>query len=521
MHFGFSYVGLIFLLMLFIPNGIWTKNIPENYEEYSKKENKVLLAFERLGEVLVSTLVVIIADCNVRLHSLWIGWLIAAFVLMFLYECYWIRYFKSNKTMADMYSSFAGFPVAGASLPVIAILFLGIYASNIMIILASIILGIGHIGIHLKHRREAEDKEVVKDTKKKNKLLKVIKTAFLIPVILYVAICIVLIGVRNYNFVTSFIDTREGIDEAVYVDINGQQQYITIRGRKKDAPVILYLHGGPGAPDSMMTYAFSNKLIDDYTIVCWDQRGCGRTYLKNDDKENETVNDEQAIEDIAALVDYLSDRFGQKKIVIMGHSYGSVIGSRFSYEHPEKTAAFIGVGQFVSFKSSAKCEYEDALEKAQAAGDDTTDLTRAYDNYVREGTLEAAADITKYADKYHKATRGKSTILTALVSPTFSTDDVLWYARLLNYEKFMKYNEKLLDYLMEVDLRETQTSYEVPVFFISGGCDWNCAVTDMTDYADTISVKYDIIEGCGHYVHNDAPDDFAEVVKEDLKSINY
>ena len=327
-------------------------------------------------------------------------------------------------------------------------------------------------------------------------------------------------AVMKHSFTYQFLK-REGIDETAFVDINGQQQYITIRGRKKDAPVILYIHGGPGAPDSMMTYAFSNKLIDDYTVVCWDQRGCGRTYLKNDDKENTTVNAAQAIADIDSLADYLCDRFDQKKIVIMGHSYGSVIGSRFAYEHPEKTAAFIGVGQFVSFKSSSKCEYEDALKKAQAAGNDTTKLTSAYENYVKEGTLEAASEITKYADKYHKAERGKNTILTALVSPTFQTDDVLWYAKLLNYEKFMKYNENLLDYLMEVDLRETQTSYEVPVFFISGSCDWNCAVTDMTDYADAISVKYDIIEGCGHYVHNDAPDEFAEVVKEDLNSIDY
>ena len=521
MHFGFSYIGLIFLLMLFIPNGIWAKNLPKDYEEFSKNENKLLLIFERIGEVLVSTLVLIFADCNVRIHSLWIGWLVLAIILMVLYECYWARYFKSEKTMADMYSSFAGFPVAGASLPVIAVLFLGIYACNIFIIAASIILGIGHIGIHLNHRREAIGEDGAKETKKKNKVFRVVKIICLIPVVLYIAICIVMIGARNYNMVTSFVDTREGIDEATYVDINGQQQYITIRGQKKDAPVILYLHGGPGAPDSMMAYAFSNELIDDYTIVCWDQRGCGRTYLKNDDKENKTVNDKQAIDDIDALVDYLCNRFGQKKIIIMGHSYGSVIGSRFAYEHPEKTAAFIGVGQFVSFKSSTKCEYEDALEKAKSAGDDTSDLTGAYENYVKEGTLDAASEVTKYADKYHKAPRSKSSVLTGLVSPTFETDDFLWYAGVLNYDKFMKCNESLLNYLMEVDLRETQTSYQVPVFFISGSCDWNCAVTDMKDYANMVSGKYDIIDGCGHYVHNDAPEEFAKIVKEDLKNIEY
>ncbi|SER09439.1 Pimeloyl-ACP methyl ester carboxylesterase [Lachnospiraceae bacterium NE2001] len=531
MHFGFSYVGLIFLLMLFIPNGIWAKNPPKDYEEFSKNENKVLLIFERIGEVLVSTLVLIFADCNVRIHSLWIGWLVIAFILMILYECYWVKYFKSEKTMADMYSSFAGFPVAGASLPVIAVLFLGIYACNIFIILASIILGIGHIGIHLNHRKEAMGEETEKNSEKtyenkvknskKKKILKIIKIIVLVPIVLYVAICIVLIGIRNINFFTSIIDTREGVDEATYVELNGQQQYITIRGRKKDNPVILYLHGGPGSPDSMMTYNFTNKLIDEYTVVCWDQRGCGRTYLKNDDKENETVTADQAIEDIDALVDYLSNRFNQEKIVIIGHSYGSVIGSRYAYEHPEKTAAFIGVGQFVSFETSAECEYLDALEKAQAAGDDTTELSNAYENYVREKTLDAASEITKYAAKYHKAPRSKNTILTALVSPTFETDDVLWYTKVLNYEQFMKYNENLIDYLLEVNLRETQESYAVPVFFISGSCDWNCAVTDMTDYAEMVSGKYDIIEGCGHYVHNDDPDAFAQIVKEDLESIEY
>ena len=131
MHFGFSYTGIIFLIMLFVPNIIWSKNQPEGYAEYSAKENKVLLLFERIGEVLVSVLVLIFKELNVRLHSVWLFWLIAALILMILYECYWIKYFKSEKTMADMYSSYAGFPVAGASLPVIAVLFLGIYASNI------------------------------------------------------------------------------------------------------------------------------------------------------------------------------------------------------------------------------------------------------------------------------------------------------------------------------------------------------------------------------------------------------
>ena len=104
MHFGFSYVGLIFLVLLMLPNIIWTKNQPENYEKYVVNENKVLLAFERIGEVLVSCVALIFSDFNFRSWSKWSWWLVAAFALMVLYEIFWIRYFRSEKTMKDFYS---------------------------------------------------------------------------------------------------------------------------------------------------------------------------------------------------------------------------------------------------------------------------------------------------------------------------------------------------------------------------------------------------------------------------------
>ena len=88
MHFGFSYVGLIFLTLLMVPNLIWTKNQPKDYEKYAVNENKILLAFERVGEVLVSCLVLIFSDFNVKPWSLWNWWLIAAFAMMVLYEVY-------------------------------------------------------------------------------------------------------------------------------------------------------------------------------------------------------------------------------------------------------------------------------------------------------------------------------------------------------------------------------------------------------------------------------------------------
>jgi hypothetical protein len=114
MHFGFSYVGLIFLMLLLTPNLMWTQNKPKDYEKFVVKENKVLLTMERVGEVMVSALCLIFSDLN----------------------------------------SLLGIPVAGATLPVLAFGLLGVYGRNPILLVAVMILGIGHIGIHWNHRRE-------------------------------------------------------------------------------------------------------------------------------------------------------------------------------------------------------------------------------------------------------------------------------------------------------------------------------------------------------------------------------
>ena len=163
MNLGFSYIGLIFLLMLMIPNIIWTKFQPQNYEHYAKNENKVLQILERTGEALVTVIALIFADFNINTLSLWTLWLGAAFLLMILYEIYWIRYFRSKRTMMDFYSSLLGIPAAGATLPVAAFFLLAIYGKNLFLLISVIILGIGHIGIHINHRKEVQNEHLPAD----------------------------------------------------------------------------------------------------------------------------------------------------------------------------------------------------------------------------------------------------------------------------------------------------------------------------------------------------------------------
>ncbi|WP_136603895.1 hypothetical protein [Paenibacillus dokdonensis] len=148
-HLGFSYVGLIYLLMLFIPNIIWSKSQPIDSEK--THENKVLILFERVGQVGCTGSVLIFSDFNIAAFSAWSWWLISSFLLMVFYETCWIRYFTNEHTKRDFYRSFYGIPVPLASLPVMAFLLLGIYGEVIWLIAFDIILGIGHIGVHIQH----------------------------------------------------------------------------------------------------------------------------------------------------------------------------------------------------------------------------------------------------------------------------------------------------------------------------------------------------------------------------------
>lgn len=155
--FEFSFVGLIYLLMLFIPNMIWIKHKPAGYEQLARHENKVLLTFEKFGQVLVTCSVIIFNNINLRVLSLHTIWFAASIICMMIYEIWWMKYFTGEHSLEDFYSSFLGIPVPGALFPVSAFILLGIYEKNMIIVLSAVILGIGHIGIHIQNKAKIHE----------------------------------------------------------------------------------------------------------------------------------------------------------------------------------------------------------------------------------------------------------------------------------------------------------------------------------------------------------------------------
>jgi pimeloyl-ACP methyl ester carboxylesterase len=163
-----------------------------------------------------------------------------------------------------------------------------------------------------------------------------------------------------------------GVDEAKAVNIGGIRQWITVRGRDRRNPILLVIHGGPAAPELPNRYLFEAPWLDFFTVVEWDQRGAGKTYSLNDPaKVAPTLTKARMVADAEDLVAYLRATYGKKKIFIMGHSWGTILGLTLAQKRPDWLYAYIGVGQIIDMRAGERAGYEWVLSQARAAANAT------------------------------------------------------------------------------------------------------------------------------------------------------
>ena len=164
------------------------------------------------------------------------------------------------------------------------------------------------------------------------------------------------------------IVTPNGIEEARTVRIGGIDQFVTIRGRDRRNPVLLVLHGGPGYVETPLSWWYAHPWEDYFTVVEWDQRGAGKTYLLNDPKAvDPAMTPEQFNADVDEMVQWLRKDLGKQKILVIGHSWGSYLGLQLAKRHPEWLHGYIGIGQVVSGLESERRGYAFALTRAEKA----------------------------------------------------------------------------------------------------------------------------------------------------------
>ena len=198
----------------------------------------------------------------------------------------------------------------------------------------------------------------------KKRIIKFIKRiAIVLLIIIFAFFVIRAIGKGIYNRTPD-----GGINESMYVDINGTKQWINIYGEDVNNPVLLYLHGGPGSATSHLDYAITRKWADVYTVVTWDQRNCGKSY---DAEQNDIVlTRELFMTDGKELTEFLLEYLSKDKITILGHSWGSIYGANLVLEHPEYFECFIGTGQLVDMGENEEAFKQEAI--LWAKGDEET-----------------------------------------------------------------------------------------------------------------------------------------------------
>jgi pimeloyl-ACP methyl ester carboxylesterase len=156
------------------------------------------------------------------------------------------------------------------------------------------------------------------------------------------------------------------VAELTQVQIGGHDQTIMIRGANVDAPVLLYLAGGPGGTDIGAMRLFGSALEQDFVVATWDQRGAGKSYPALDPTSTLTV--EQSVRDTIEVTDYLRHRFDEQKIYLVGQSWGSIAGVLAVQQRPDLFHAYIGVGQRVDPKATDQMFYADTVAYAERTG---------------------------------------------------------------------------------------------------------------------------------------------------------
>lgn len=165
------------------------------------------------------------------------------------------------------------------------------------------------------------------------------------------------------------IVTPDGIEERHTATIGGIEQWIYIRGRHRSNPVILFVHGGPASPMAPAMWQFQRPIEEYFTVVHWDQRGAGRTFLETDPATiDTTLRIARYVQDALEVTEHVRRRLGVEKVILVGHSWGTIVGLEAALARPGLYSAYVGIGQVISTRDNERLSYGYAVEQARAHG---------------------------------------------------------------------------------------------------------------------------------------------------------
>jgi pimeloyl-ACP methyl ester carboxylesterase len=306
------------------------------------------------------------------------------------------------------------------------------------------------------------------------------------------------------------IQTPNGIDEAMYVKIGGIDQWIQIRGQDRDNPVLLCLHGGPGATWLPLTTVFA-PWEKDFTVVQWDQRGAGKSLEASGASIASTMSIQRMADDGIEVAGFLRAHLKKEKILLLGHSWGSILGVHMVLQRPDLFYAYVGTGQAAQMTRSQQISYAHLLEKARAAGDNrSVQALMEIGPPPFDGIQKVAVyfhELEAYEiepDRYAQSGLMGRAIFNA---PHFSLRDIL--SRTRGFEQIPPWS--LYQAMLSTDLSSLGSTFKVPVFFFQGAQDEVTEASLVQEYFDKLQAPHKeivLFEGEGHFAVLTQPGEF-------------
>jgi len=272
------------------------------------------------------------------------------------------------------------------------------------------------------------------------------------------------------------------ISEKTFVNINGVEQGMFIKGKNVNNPILLYLHGG--MPDYFLTQKYPTKLEDIFTVVWWEQRGSGISYREDIPKGSITL--EQLISDTLAVTNYLRNRFHREKIYLMGHSGGTFFGIQVAAQHPGLYYAYIGEAQSTYQLKSEKLVYDYMLQEFKASGNtNMVQKLEAAPVTMENGTpveYLAVRDVAMHSLGIG-TTHDMKSIVTGLFLPSLTFQEYTAMEKLNLWRGKVRNGVSVIwDTSLHMDLSKQVTEFDLPIYFLEGLYDYTCNYSLAKDY---------------------------------------
>lgn len=317
---------------------------------------------------------------------------------------------------------------------------------------------------------------------------------------------------------TSATDRETPFQHSEYLPVEGARLYVLTRGADESAPVVLWLHGGPGGPERPLFRYFNGDLEDHFMVAYWDQRGAGRSFDPNADVRELTVA--RHLADLGAVVDHLKRLSNQDRIVLMGHSWGATLGLLYVRHQPENVAAFIGVAPLISLREAQQAQYEFVLSEAVGLKDEAVLARLNAIGPPPNLTADQQVGMEELADRYGAVFHRRPCKLCVVARGILSGLVTPW--ELLSIHRGNRAMlEAMTPELLDLDLERAAPSVSVPVFFYLGRHDRHVDSSIAFRYFESLRAPKRLIwfENSAHNVPFEEPDLFNETVLSTLQSI--